>query len=59
MNNSPDAKKGISFWNIFSEAVEHANKLDVDEPPLVVPDWPEHLKDEPKRCQKDDFLEED
>lgn len=40
---------------MFREAVEEGKKLDVGEPPLVWPDLPEHLKNNPKApAEKDE-----
>lgn len=36
--------KSSTLDNLFKEAIEEANRADIDEPPLVWPELPEDLK---------------
>ncbi len=40
--------KPSTLESLFKEAIEEANRADIDEPPLVWPDLPDSLKDNPK-----------
>lgn len=39
--------KHPTLESIFKSAIEKANSADIDEPPLVWPELPDDLKDEP------------
>ncbi|MBS0012780.1 MAG: hypothetical protein KFF46_02325 [Desulfobacterales bacterium] len=46
---SEDKKNSNSLDQTFQDAIDRANQLDVDEPPLVWPELPEDLRIDPPR----------